>query len=133
MDKKKILFIVGIVLIVILGIVAIIIGKNNKKVPVEVDNLNDNVLKDTEVAGLKITDQSVITRSGLSTYMANVASAKGSKHIDKLYIIFTVGNENIEVLAIDDITFEAGDIIPIGIDFDRDISKATKIEFKTQK
>lgn len=133
MDKKKILFIVGIVLIVILGIVAIIIGKNNKKVPVEVDNLNDNVLKDTEVAGLKITDQSVITRSGLSTYMANVASVKGSKHIDKLYIIFTVGNENIEVLAIDDITFEAGDIIPIGIDFDRDISKATKIEFKTQK
>ena len=133
MDKKKILFIVGVVLIIILGIIALNISKNKTKTSPALDNLNENILKDTNYAGLKIADQSVITREGLSTYMANVTNTKDTdNHIDKLYVVFTVNGEVIEVLAIADTTLGANDTIPLTIEFDQDISNTTKVEFKSE-
>ena len=135
MDKRKGLFIVGIVLIVILGIIAIIIGKNSKKEPTEVDNLNDNILKDTEIANIKIVNQSVVTRNGLSTYLANAKNDKSEKvHVDKVYINFVMDDDKeITVLVIDDVTFDADYVLPISIEFDKDISKAKKVEYRTER
>ena len=133
MDKKKLLFIVGIILIVILGIIAINISKKNKE-PEVIDELNENVLKDTVIDGISITDQSVITRDGLSTFMANVTN-KGSDtiHIDNLYIFFTIDGEKIEALAMSNEDINANQTVPISLVFDRDISKATAVDYKNMK
>ena len=133
MDKKKIIFIAGIVLIVILGIVAINIAKKNNKNEV-IDKLNESILKDTTVEGLKITNQSVITRDGLSTYMANITNETSeTKHIDYLYIIFTLNNEEINALALRNVDIGPDSKTPIVINYDRDISKATKINYEITK
>ena len=103
MDKKKILFILGIILIVILGIVAINLGKKTKE-PESTDKLNENILKNTTVESLSITDQSVITRDGVSTYMCNITnSGTETKHIDNLFLVFTIDGEEIEALAVKDV------------------------------
>lgn len=135
MDKKKGLFIIGVAVIIVLGIIALVIGRNNANKPVEVDNLNDNVLKDTEIANIKIVNQSVVTRNGLSTYLANAKNDKSEKvHVDKVYITFVMPDgEELTTLVLDDITLDADYILPISIEFDKDISKATKIEYKTER
>ena len=132
MDKKKILFIIGIVLIVILGIIAINIGKKSSNTePPKTDNLNESILKDTTVENLSITNQSVVTRDGLSTYMANLENmASETKHIDYLYITFTINNEENNVLALKDTDLEPNGKLPIIINFDADISKASKVTYE---
>lgn len=133
MDKKKILFIAGIALIVILGIIAIFIGKKEVKSK-EDYNINKNVLKDTTMENFTITDQSVITRDGLSTYMANLTNnTKEKKHIDYLHIVFTIDDETIDVIASKNSDVDPEGKLPIMISFDRDISKATKVTYKITK
>lgn len=130
MDKKKILFIVGIVLIVILGVIAINMSKKRAK-PEVIDELNENILKDTIVEGIKITDQSVITENGLSSYTAILTNTlTENKHIGNFYIVFTLNGEEIESLAVTDIDIKANGMLPISLAFDQDISKATKVEYK---
>ena len=130
MDKKKIIFIVGIVLIVIIGVIAINMSKKMAK-PAEVDELNENILKDTIIEGIKITDQSVITENGLSSYTAILTNTlTENKHIGNFYIVFTLNGEEIESLAVTDIDISANGILPISLAFDQDISKATKVEYK---
>ena len=133
MDKKKLLFIIGIILIVILGIIAINMSKKSKELEV-IDELNENILKDTIIDNISITDQSVITRNGLSTFMANVTN-KGNDtiHVDNLYIVFTIDGEEIEALAISNSDIDSNQIVPINLVFDRDISKATKVDYKNIK
>ena len=133
MDKKKLLFIIGIILIVILGIIAINMSKKSKELEV-IDELNENILKDTIIDNISITDQSVITRDGLSTFMANVTN-KGNDtiHVDNLYIVFTIDGEEIEALAISNSDIDSNQIVPINLVFDRDISKATKVDYKNIK
>ena len=134
MDKKKILFAFGIILIVILGLVAITIGRKNAKIKEVDDNINNNVLKDATVESFTITDQSVITRDGLSTYMANLTNnTKEKKHIDYLHITFTIDSETIDVIASRNTDVNPEAKLPIMISFDRDISKATKITYKITK
>ena len=130
MDKKKILFIIGLVLIVILGIIAINISKKNKE-PEPVDTLNENILKDTTVDGLRITNQAVITRDGISTYTANITNETSeTKYIDEFYITFTVDGKEISTLAIKDTNITSNQTLPISLMYDEDISKATKVEYK---
>ena len=134
MDKKKILFIVGTILIVILGLVAITIGRKNVKEKEVDDNINNNVLKDTTVESFIITDQSVITRDGLSTYMANLTNtAKEKKHIDYLHIIFTIDGDVVDVIASRNIDVNSEAKLPIMISFDRDVSKASKVTYAITK
>lgn len=130
MDKKKLLFIVGIVLIVILGVIAINMSKKKAK-PEVIDELNENILKDTIVEGIKIADQSVITENGLSSYTAILTNTlTENKHIDSFYIVFTLNGEEIESLAVTNVDIKANGILPISLVFDQDISKATKVEYK---
>ncbi len=130
MDKKKILFIIGLVLIVILGIIAINISKKNKE-PEPVDTLNEEILKDTTVDGLHITNQAVITRDGISTYTANITNETSeTKYIDEFYITFTVDGKEISALAIKDTNITSNQTLPISLMYDEDISKATKVEYK---
>ena len=130
MDKKKILFIIGLVLIVILWIIAINISKKNKE-PEPVDTLNEEILKDTTVDGLHITNQAVITRDGISTYTANITNETSeTKYIDEFYITFTVDGKEISALAIKDTNITSNQTLPISLMYDEDISKATKVEYK---
>ncbi len=129
MEKKKLLFIIGVALIVILGIIAILLGKDKKPKEKE-DNLNSNVLKDTTVEKLKITNQSVITTDGKSVYFASVTNESNEAyHLGKLYILVTLDGEVLKVTAKTNTDFAANETLPLNITFDLDISKATKVEF----
>ena len=137
MDKKrKILFIIGIALIIVLGIIAIVIGKSNS------DNIQDfqdesentpseDVLKDIKIADVTITNQSIITREGMSTYMANIVNESDDvNHIDELYAVFTLNGESMTTLVINNTSIKADDSLPVSIEFDRNLSEVTKIEYK---
>ena len=133
MDKKKILFLGAIILIVILGIVAINISKKNKT-PAEIDELNENILKDVLIEGLSINNQAVITRDEISTYTAIITNTLSeTKHISEFIIVFTVDGEEIEATAIKDLDLTPNKEMPISISFENDISKATKVDYKLIK
>ena len=133
MEKKKLLFIVGIVLIVILGIVAIILSRKNTPS----QNIDDNgnaIFDDASVAGLKITNQAIIARDKASTFTANITNSTSKENkIDSLSLIITLDGETINAPALPEYTFKADETYPIVISFDKDISKATKIEYEVVK
>lgn len=130
MDKKKILFIIGIILIVIMGIVAINIG-NKKNINNNIDDLTEKAFDSVTIENLKVTSQSLTINNGICTYMANITNnTKSSRHIDMLFAIFELDGEEINALALSDIDIESGKTIPIKIEFDRDISTASKVSFK---
>ena len=129
MDRKRILFIVGIILIIILGIIAINISKNKKTE--EKDNLNENLLKDTTVENLTITNQTVNAKEGSSNYIAIVTNNSNVNYqINKLYVIFTVDNKEIKALLLYDMTLSPGDSIPVSVTVDEDITKATNVTYR---
>ena len=129
MDRKRILFIVGIILIIILGIIAINISKNKKTE--EKDNLNENLLKDTTVENLTITNQTVNAKEGSSNYIAFVTNNSNVNYqINKLYVIFTVDNKEIKALLLYDMTLSPGDSIPVSVTVDEDITKATNVTYR---
>ena len=129
MDRKRILFIVGIILIIILGIIAINISKNKKTE--EKDNLNENLLKDTTVENLTITNQTVNAKEGSSNYIAIFTNNSNVNYqINKLYVIFTVDNKEIKALLLYDMTLSPGDSIPVSVTVDEDITKATNVTYR---
>ena len=66
--------------------------------------------------------------------MANITNESSeTKHLDNFYIIFTLDGEKINALAIRNVDIAQGKTIPVSIDFDRDISKATKVEYLNKK
>ena len=133
MDKKRIVFIIGLILVIALGIIALSISKNKKETTKD-DNPENNVLKNTTIENITITNQSIVTKDGLSTYTANVANnLSSSYHIDKLSIIFTINDEELNISAATNINLEAKESFPLIINFDQDISKLSKIDYKVEK
>ncbi len=134
MEKKKLLFIIGVVVIVILGIIAIGLGRQKKKNDENNANTNDVVLKDNEIGNLTITSQALITRDNLTTYYAKVTNNLNDNYqIDSLEIIFTVADEEIKAIMVPEYTFNANETYALTTDFDRDVSKASKVEYQLIK
>ena len=137
MDKKKVTLIVSILVIILSVILSILIitNKEDEEKPSNVINgitlpETKDILKDTTVENLKITNISLLTRDGMSTYKAQVVNETDKDiNIDSLYVIFYEGEEQKKIPALKDSIVKANDKTYINISFETDLSKTTKIEY----
>lgn len=135
MDKKKILLIGSIVIILASVIASIYIISTKEEEPeYTIDGIdlpeNKNILKDSTVENLKITSASLLTRDGISTYTAQVSNnTETNIDIDSLYVVFYEGEKENKILALKDSTITANNKTYINITSETDLSKTTKIEY----
>ena len=139
MNNKIKIIILSLIIIVAIGfsIFSFTNKKRNNNEP-KIDGLdvigNKELLKDTIFGELDITNQVLYTMDGLSTYSAVVTNNSdiGLFKVDNMYVVFTLGDEEIEALALSETSLKSGESLNININFDRDLSKVTKITFKTK-
>ncbi len=138
MNKQKIIIIV--LILVILGCLtaSIIMIKNNPKNQNELDNFNniDNqeVLKNTEVEGLTISNQILSVDESMSTYKAIIANTTDkSVSLKKLYITFTKEQDEFEVIALSNISLDINEEKIINVSVDRNLKDVKKIDYRIEK
>lgn len=136
MDKKKILIVVLGVVILVSIIAAILIITNNEedtKYGIEGIELpkNKEILKEKTVENLKITDISLLTREGISTYKAKVENNTNKDiEIDFLYVIFYEEKQENKIIALQDSTIEAESQTYINISSETDLSKTNNVKYE---
>ena len=133
MDKKKLLVIIAIITIAI-AIGVIIINKDNKEEDFKIDGIdlptNKEILKDANVDNLKITNISLLTRDGISTYKATILNnTENDIKINILYIIFYENEIEHKAVALYDTEIQTKGEKYINITSDKDLSNITKIEY----
>lgn len=135
MKNKKIL-IICLIIIILISIITNIYILSNKPVKDEptIEGINKpenkEILKDVSVEGLKITNISLLTRNGISSYKAEVTNITNSKiDINKLYIIFHEEEKENKTLALYNISIEPNEKAHINITSEKDLSKTTKITY----
>lgn len=137
-NKQKLIIIIApliIIACIIFSVKTIMNSTKKEEDPFKIEGLdvveNDKLLKDISTSDLKITKQSIINSDGISTYYATIVNTKSSDyHINYLYAIFTVDDKEIKSLVSYNTTLKGNEERLINISFDKDISKATKIEYK---
>lgn len=141
MNNKQKTLIVALVLIIIASVATVIyaIAKNNKEEePFKIEGIevaeNKSILKDTKVDNINITNVSLLTRNGLSTYKA-IATNNTEKdiHIDKLYITFSINDKEKKMEVLNNVTIKAGESNNITISFESDMKSTSKIEYSIEK
>lgn len=140
MKNKKILLIICLVIIVLVLIITNIYIQPNK--PKEnqfniegIENVkNEEILKDTAIEELAITNISLLTRDGISTYKAIVTNTNTDKvNIDKLYVIFKEESQENKILALSNINLGPNSSTNITITSESDLSKITSIQYVIEK
>lgn len=137
MDKKKILVIVSILIIVASVAVSVFLIVKDKpegedEFIIEGIDLpkNRDILKDVSVDGLKITDVSLLTRDGMSTFKAHVINETSEEvDVERLTVIFHNGDTKIDVIALMETKIDVSGDRYINIEADTDLSEVTKIEY----
>lgn len=135
MDKKKLLTI-GSIIVIIVSIIAIIVLVVNKDKEEEftIDGINlptnKEILKESTIDNLKITDISLLTRDGISTYKATVTNESDEDiDINALYVIFYEGDTENKTLALYDTKISSKEEKYINITSELDLTNTTKIEY----
>lgn len=135
MDKKKII-IIGSIVAVLLSIAVIIYvttkTPNNEEYTIDGIDLpkNKEILNDTTVDNLKITDISLLTRNGVSTFKATVSNETAEDIIiNKLYVVFYEGEKENKIPAIANATLSPGEKTYINITSESNLSNTSKIEY----
>ena len=136
MDKKKVTLIVSILVIVLSVALSILImtNKEEEKTSNTIEGITipetKDILKDSTVENLKITNVSLLTREGKSTYKAEVVNETNEDiSIDSLYVIFYEGENIKKIPALKYSKVKANDKTYISISLETDMSKTTKIEY----
>lgn len=136
MDKKKIILIIGAIIAILLSVAVVIYTKNTKeKTPdFTIEDINlpkyKDILKDTKVNNLDITDVSLITIEGVSTFKATLKNNTNSDvTIKKLYVIFYEGDNKNKILALFDTTAASGKEMYINVTSETNLTNTTKIEY----
>lgn len=135
MDKKKILIVCSILIILVSIIASIYIVSSKEEEPeftIDGINLPENkeVLKDATVEDLKITDVSLMSRDETSTFKATVSNDTDKDiTIDKLYIIFYEEKKETKAMALYNTTVESNEETYINITLEKELTKVTKIEY----
>ena len=136
MKNKKVL-IVCLVFIIVASIITniyIVTNKNNEIEDNQIEGIdtanNQEILKDTTQDGLKITNISLLTRDGISTYKAEVTNiTKEDLNIDKLYVIFYENDIENKVLALSNVNIKSGEKTNINITSEDNLSNTTSIKY----
>ena len=135
MDKKKVLLIVSTIVILASVVASIYIISTKKEEPedlIEGINLPENkdILKDATIENLKITNVSLLTRDGISSYKAEVVNNTNNDiEIDSLYVVFHENEQENKILALKNTKITANNKTYIDITSESDLSKVTKIEY----
>ena len=136
MEKKnKIILIASIIIIITSIIVSILmLTKKDNDTPPVIEGINlpqdKDILKDAKLNELDITDVSLLTREGISSYKSLITNNTDKDiTISNLYVVFHQNKEKIEVLALKDIKLKPSDSTYIKITSETNLSKTTKIEY----
>lgn len=139
-DKKRIILIVVAIIAFIGSIVFIIltINRDDKEEEFKIEGIdfteNENILKDTKVDTLDITNQILYNRNEVSTFSAIIKNNNDTDYtIKELYAIFSINKETKKVLVAKNMTIKSQDEQIINISFDQDMLKTTKIEYELDK
>ena len=105
MDKKKIMMILSIVVIVVCIGFSVYMLTNKDNDDSDGDKIinidNKEILKDMKYDDMDIVGQLLDTGDGNSKYLARIVNNSGNdKKIDKLYVVFEFDNEKIYLLRI---------------------------------
>jgi len=135
MDKKKII-IIGAIIAILLSVAVVIYASNKETQEPDftIDGINlptnKEILNDASVDELKITNVSLLTRNGISTFKATIKNETDNQiTIKKLYAIFYEGETENKKLLSFDTTIPSGTEIYIDITSESDLSNTTRIEY----
>lgn len=138
MKSKKLLIVCLIIIILASTITNIYIlsNKDNEEKTnngiTTVDNLD--VLKDTTVNDLDITNVSLLTKGGMSSYKAVVTNnTQNEVNIDKLYVEFYKEGTNSKILALSNVKLQPNEQTNIKITTETDFSKVTEIKYTIEE
>ena len=132
---KKILISITIVLAATL----LLTGCGKKKEETKNDvktNTEENVVKDQEVDGLKMTNTSLTITNGISTLVTEVSNNTGSDYqLEEFTIIIKDKNDNVLATIPGYVgeTIENGSTKTIDSSIDIDLSNAASVEYKIKK
>jgi len=136
MDKRKLLIIGSLILIITSIIVSVFLLVNNEPLEEEftIDGIelpkNKSILEDAMVDGLKITNVSLLTRDGMSSFRAQVLNeTDNDMELDALTVVFYQEENEIEVIALIDTIISSNGDTYINIESETDLSDVTKIEY----
>lgn len=136
MKNKKVLVIgsIVIILVCVAAVIYLLVTSNDKpqNTGIEGINLAENkeILEDKTINNFKITNVSLLTRDGISSYKAWVVNESNTDvKINKLYVIFQENETETKLLALNNATINANGKTYITVTSDRDLTKTTKIEY----
>ena len=138
MDKKKIIMILSIVVIVVCAGFSVYMLTNKDNDDSDGDKIsnidNKEILKDMKYDDMDIVGQLLDTGDGNSKYLARIVNNSGNdKKIDKLYVVFEFDNEELYVLGLFDTAIANGSDKYVDLTIDRDLSKVKKISYSYDK
>ena len=138
MDKKKIMMILSIVVIVVCAGFSVYMLTNKDNDNSDEDKIsnidNKEILKDMKYDDMDIVGQLLDTGDGNSKYLARIVNNSGNdKKIDKLYVVFEFDNEKLYVLGLFDTVIANGSDKYVDLTIDRDLSKVKKISYSYDK
>lgn len=136
MDKKKIVVIISLIVIIVASIITNIYILSNKKQDEEfkIDGItsvkNKDILKDSTVSNLDITDITLFNKNGTSVYRAKIENNTNEDiNIVKLYVIFYENEVENKKLALSDAVIKANGKTYINISSKDDLTKSTDIKY----
>ena len=138
MDKKKVMMILSIVVIVVCAGFSVYMLTNKDNDDSDGDKIsnidNKEILKDIKYDDMDIVGQLLDTGDGNSKYLARIVNNSGNdKKIDKLYVVFEFDNEKLYVLVLFDTVIANGSDKYVDLTIDRDLSKVKKISYSYDK
>lgn len=138
MDKKKIMMILSIIVIVVCAGFSVYMLTNKDNDDSDGDKIsnidNKEILKDMKYDDMDIVGQLLDTGDGNSKYLARIVNNSGNdKKIDKLYVVFEFDNEELYVLGLFDTVIANGSDKYVDLTIDRDLSKVKKISYSYDK
>ena len=136
MDKKRIIVIVSLIAIIVASIITniYILSNQDKDDEFKIDGItsteNKDILKDSKVGNLDITDITLFNKNGTSVYKAKISNNTNEDiNIDKLYIIFHENETENKKLALSSAMIKANSSTFINISSVQDLTKSTDIKY----
>ena len=136
MDKKKIIVIVSLIAIIAASIITniYILSNQEKDNEFKIDGItsteNKDILKDTKVGNLDITNITLFNNNGTSVYKAKISNNTNKDiNINKLYVVFSENEKENKKLALSNGMIKANGEAYINISSPEDLTKSTDIKY----
>ena len=137
MEKKKIILIGSIIVIISCIIFSILILTKDKDEPITNENIegintitDKELLKDVKVEKLTIKNQSIIGTGSNTKILLTVSNNTSDEvYIDRLYVKFNIENQMHKILLLEKITLSSKEEKDINMLVDIDLTNTTSIEY----